>query len=97
MSKRDGLKEVFSDIVVWQKKTKQIEPTKLQETISFLMGTLKQYNLYLEECLGMPLTEKQQLNQILEIVQVEKSVPKRAAANGWGERFGSGERLLKSL
>ncbi len=53
---------------------------KLRETISWLMGTLQRSLFpYLEECSGTPLTEKQkQLIQILEIVQVERSVPKTA-------------------
>lgn len=53
---------------------------KLRETISWLMGTLQRSLFpYFKECSGTPLTEKQkQLIQILEIVQVEKSVPKTA-------------------
>ena len=61
---------------------------KLRETISWLMGTL-QKNLfpYLEECSGTPLTEKQkQLIQILEIVQVERSVPKTATQQWMGRK-----------
>jgi len=56
----------------------------LRETISWLMGTIQRSLFpYIEECWDTVLTEKQkQLVQILEIVQVERFVPKKAA-NQW--------------
>jgi len=53
---------------------------KLRETISWVMSTLQRSLFpYFEECSGTPLNEKQKrLVQILEIVQVEKFVPKTA-------------------
>jgi len=57
---------------------------KLRETISWLMGTIQRSLFpYIEECWDPVLTEKQrQLIQILEIVRVERVVPKKAA-NQW--------------
>ena len=61
---------------------------KLRETISWLMGTLQRSLFpYFEECSGTPLTGKQkQLIQILEIVQVERSVPKTATYQWMGRK-----------
>lgn len=57
---------------------------KLRETISWLMGSL-QKNLFprLEECWGNLLTEKErQLIWILEVVEVERYIP-RSASRQW--------------
>jgi len=72
---------------------------KLRETISWLMGTL-QKNLfpYLEECSGAPLTEKQkQLIQVLEIVQIERSVPKTAANQWMGRKIREREAIARGF
>ena len=67
---------------------------KLRKRISWLMGTL-QRTLFpkLEECWKSPLTEKeQQLVSILELVQVERFVPKAPIRSGWAESFVSVNR-----
>ena len=72
---------------------------KLRETISWLMGTLQRGLFpYFEECSEAPLTAKQkQLLQILEIVQVEKSVPKTAAQQWMGRKIREGKPSLGPL
>ena len=72
---------------------------KLRETISWLMGTLQRSLFpYLEECSGTPLTEKQkQLIQILEIVQVEKSVPKTATQQWMGRKVLEREAIARGF
>ena len=72
---------------------------KLRETISWLMGTLQRSLFpYLEECSGEPLTEKQKrLIQILEIVQVEKFVPKTADKQWRGRKLLDREAIARSF
>ena len=72
---------------------------KLRETISWLMGTLQRGLFpYFEECSEAPLTAKQkQLLQILEIVQVEKSVPKTAAQQWMGRKIREREAMARSF
>ena len=72
---------------------------KLRETISWLMGTLQRSLFpYFEECSGTPLTEKQkQLIQILEIVQVERSVPKTAANQWMGRKIREREAIARGF
>ena len=72
---------------------------KLRETISWLMGTLQRSLFpYFEECSGTPLTEKQkQLIQILEIVQVEKFVPKKAANQWMGRKVREREAIARAF
>ena len=72
---------------------------KLRETISWLMGTLQRSLFpYLEECSGTPLTEKQkQLIQILEIVQVERSVRKKAASQWMGRKIREREAIARGF
>ena len=72
---------------------------KLRETISWLMGTLQRSLFpYFEECSGTPLTEKQkQLIQILEIVQVERSVPKTAANQWMGRKIREREAIARAF
>ena len=72
---------------------------KLRETISWLMGTLQRSLFpYFEECSGTPLTEKQkQLIQILEIVQVEKSVPKTATHQWMGRKVLEREAIARAF
>ncbi|MDO8946705.1 MAG: hypothetical protein Q7U88_06035 [Desulfocapsaceae bacterium] len=57
---------------------------KLKEKISWLMGRVQRSLFpHLNECLDTRLTElEQRLVTILEVVQVEKYVPKRAATSG---------------
>jgi hypothetical protein len=61
-----------------QNKTRRM-PKKLKDKISWLMGRVQRTLFpYLDECFDTPLTEQEQrLVTILEIVQVEKYVPKR--------------------
>ena len=72
---------------------------KLRETISWLMGTLQRGLFpYIEECAEAPLTAKQkQLVQILEIVQVEKSVPKTAAKQWMGRKIQEREAIARAF
>ncbi len=72
---------------------------KLRETISWLMGTLQRSLFpYFEECSETPLTEKQkQLIQILEIVQVERSVPKTAAKQWMGRKIREREAIARAF
>ena len=72
---------------------------KLRETISWLMGTLQRGLFpYFEECSEAPLTAKQkQLLQILEIVQVEKSVPKTAAQQWMGRKIREREAIARAF
>jgi hypothetical protein len=59
-------------------------PMKLMDKISWLMGTV-QRNLFpnLDECFDVPLTEQEKhLAAILEVVQVEKFVPKKLGISG---------------
>ena len=72
---------------------------KLRETISWLMGTLQQSLFpYFEDCSGTPLTEKQKkLIQILEIVQVEKFVPKTADKQWMGRKLLDREAIARSF
>lgn len=72
---------------------------KLRETISWLMGTLQRGLFpYFEECAEMPLTGKQKrLIQILEIVQVEKFVPKTAAKQWMGRKIREREAIARSF
>jgi hypothetical protein len=72
---------------------------KLRETIPWLMGTLQRSLFpYFEECSGTPLTEKQKkLIQILEIVQVEKFVPKTADKQWMGRKVLDREAIARSF
>jgi len=72
---------------------------KLRETISWLMGTLQRSLFpYFEDCTGTPLTEKQKrLIQILEIVQVEKFVPKTADKQWMGRKLLDREAIARSF
>jgi IS5 family transposase len=72
---------------------------KLRETISWLMGTLQQSLFpYFEDCSQAPLTEKQKhLIQILEIVQVEKFVPRSSSHQWMGRRIREREAIARSF
>jgi hypothetical protein len=72
---------------------------KLGETISWLMGTL-QRSLFpsLEECLPVPLTEKErQLVKILEIVRVEGYVCVSAASQWMGRKLLERKSIARSF
>jgi hypothetical protein len=72
---------------------------KLWQTISWLMGTLQRSLFpHFEECSGTPLTEKQKkLIQILEIVQVEKFVPKTADKQWMGRKLLEREAIARAF
>ena len=72
---------------------------KLRETISWVMSTLQRSLFpYFEECSGTPLNEKQKrLVQILEIVQVEKFVPKSADKQWMGRKLLDREGIARSF
>jgi hypothetical protein len=59
----------------------EAQPMKLKEKVSWLMGTVQRSVFpHLDECLASPLTEQERrLVKILELVQVEKYVPKSAS------------------
>src|SRR5512146_1942195 len=72
---------------------------KLGEAISWIMGTL-QRSLFpkLEECWQTPLTEKeQQLVTILELIQIEKFVPRRARDQRMGRKVKEREAIARSF
>ena len=72
---------------------------KLRKTISWLMGTL-QRSLFpkLEECWNSPLTEKEKrLVSILELAQVERSVPKSSDTQWLGRKLCERESIARSF
>jgi IS5 family transposase len=72
---------------------------KLKETLSWLLGTF-QRSLFpcLEECFEAPLTEQQRhLTQILEILQVQRFVPKSAAHQWMGRKLREREAIARSF
>ncbi len=72
---------------------------KLKEKISWLMGTVQRSLFgHLDECLDVPLTEQEKrLVSILEIVQVEKFVPKKAWTQWLGRKLEEREALARSF
>lgn len=74
-------------------------PVKLRRRISWLMGTL-QRSLFpkLEESWNAPLTEKEkQLISILELVQVERFVPKSSDTQWLGRKLRERESIARSF
>lgn len=72
---------------------------KLGEAISWMMGAL-QRSLFpkLEECWQAPLTEKeQQLVGILELIRIEKFVPRRASDQHMGRKLKEREAIARSF
>jgi hypothetical protein len=72
---------------------------KLGEAISWIMGTL-QRSLFpkLEECWQAALTEKeQQLVRILELIRIEKFVPRRASDQRMGRKLREREAIARSF
>ena len=72
---------------------------RLGEAISWIMGTL-QRGLFpkLEECWQTPLTEKeQQLVKILELIGIEKFVPRRACDQHMGRKVREREAIARSF
>ncbi len=72
---------------------------KLMEKISWLMGTVQRSLFsHLDVCLSVPLTEQEKhLISILEIVQVEKFVPKKAWDQRLGRKLQEREALARSF
>jgi transposase len=72
---------------------------KLKERISWLMGTVQRSLFpHLDECLETPLTKQEKrLVTILEIVQVEKHVYKRASNQWLGRKNLEREALARSF
>ena len=74
-------------------------PMKLKDKISWLMGSVQRSLFpHLDECLDKPLTEQEKrLVTILEIVQVEKYVPKTASTQWLGRKNLEREALARSF
>src|ERR1035437_50338 len=74
-------------------------PMKLKERISWLMGSVQRSLFpHLDECLDVPLTEQEKhLVSILEIVQVEKYVPKSAFNQWLGRKLEEREALARAF
>jgi transposase len=72
---------------------------KLKERISWLMGSVqKSLFPHLDECLDVPLTDQEKhLVSILEIVQVEKYVPKSAFNQWLGRKLEEWEALSRAF
>jgi transposase len=72
---------------------------KLKERISWLMGSVQRSLFpHLDECLEVPLTDQEKhLVSILEIVQVEKHVPKSAYNQWLGRKLEEREALARAF
>ena len=72
---------------------------KLKDKISWLMGSVQRSLFpHLDECLDVPLTEQEKrLVTILEIVQVERHVRKRASTQWLGRKNLEREALARSF
>lgn len=72
---------------------------KLKERISWLMGTVQQSLFpYLDECLPVPLTEREQhLVKILELIQIEKFVPVTANRQWLGRPLKEREAIARAF
>lgn len=72
---------------------------KLQERISWLMCSVqKSLFSYLDECLETPLSEQEKrLVTILEIVEVEKYVPKKASSQWLGRKVLEREAIARAF
>ena len=72
---------------------------KLIDKISWLMGRVQESLFsHLNNCMDTPLTEQEQrLVTILEFVQVERHVPKKAATQGFGRRVLEREALARAF
>lgn len=72
---------------------------KLKEKISWLMGTVQQSLFpHLDECLPVPLTDQEKhLVKILELVQVEKYVPKSSAKQWLGRKIKEREAIARAF
>jgi hypothetical protein len=71
----------------------------LVKAVSWLMGSL-QHVLFpmLEECWNGQLTEKEkQLVSILELVQIERFVPRKASTQGFGRKLRERESIARSF
>ena len=72
---------------------------KLGQTISWLMGGLQRSLFHhLEDCWRAPLSEKEQgLVTILEMIQIEKYVPRTASNQGMGRKLCERESIARSF
>jgi hypothetical protein len=72
---------------------------KLKENISWLMGTVQRSLFpYLEACLAVPLTaQEKRLVKILELVHIEKYVPKSASRQWLGRPIKEREAIARSF
>ena len=72
---------------------------KLGQAVSWLMGNLQRSLFpHLEECWQRPLTEtEQRLVSILEIVQVEKDIPKSASGQWLGRKLSERGAIARSF
>jgi len=72
---------------------------KLKEKVSWLMGSVQRSLFpHLDECLDVPMTDQEKhLVSILEIVQVEKHVPKNAFDQWLGRKLKEREALARSF
>jgi transposase len=72
---------------------------KLKDRLSWLMGCVQRSLFsHLDECLDIPLTDQERrLVSILEIVQVEKYVPKKAFTQWLGRKLEEREALARSF
>ncbi len=72
---------------------------KLKEKVSWLMGTVQRTLFpHLEDCLDSPLTEQEKrLVKILELVQIEKYVPKSASRQWLGRPIKEREAIARSF
>ena len=72
---------------------------KLKDRISWLMGSVQRSLFpHLDECLEVPLTDQEKhLVTILEIVQVEKHVPKSACNQWLGRKLEEREALSRAF
>jgi hypothetical protein len=74
-------------------------PMKLKEKVSWLMGTVQRSLFpHLDECLTSPLTEQEKrLVKILELVQIEKYVPRSASRQWLGRPIKVREAIARSF
>jgi len=72
---------------------------KLKEKVSWLMGTVQRSLFpHLDECLASPLTDQEKrLVKILELVQIEKHVPKSMARQWLGRPIKEREAIARSF
>src|SRR5208337_2603546 len=72
---------------------------KLGQAISWLMGGLQRSLFpHLEDCWRVPLSEKEQgLVTMLEMIRIEKYVPRSASNQGMGRKLSERESIARSF